>query len=138
MTVAQKLCRCKHGVFIIEHYFAWKSFSAVSEALISVYPDKEVRDKTTVRQLVTKLQTQEVFVCDKCSCIDKAARITAVPILRLLQLQHRDVAPRIQYSHSCPCFVREGVHVSSQGCILSGKVQLSRYRHAGDKEERSI
>jgi hypothetical protein len=32
-------------VFIIEHYFASKSFAAVREALTSVYSDKELPNK---------------------------------------------------------------------------------------------
>jgi hypothetical protein len=34
-------------VFIIEHYFASKSFAAVREALTSVYSDKELPNKRT-------------------------------------------------------------------------------------------
>jgi hypothetical protein len=33
-------------VFILEHYFALKSFAAVREAFSNVYPDKEVPKKT--------------------------------------------------------------------------------------------
>jgi hypothetical protein len=40
-------------VFIAEHYFASKSFAAVSEALSNVYHDKEVPDKTKIHRLVT-------------------------------------------------------------------------------------
>jgi hypothetical protein len=43
-------------VFIIEHYFASKSFAAVREAFSNAYPDKEVPNKTTVHRLVTKFQ----------------------------------------------------------------------------------
>jgi hypothetical protein len=62
MPVAQKLCGYEHAysrvecVFIVEHYFASKSFAAVREAISSVYPDKEVLNKTTVHQLVTKFR----------------------------------------------------------------------------------
>jgi hypothetical protein len=34
-------------VFILEHYFAMKSFTAVREAFFNVYSDKEVPNKTT-------------------------------------------------------------------------------------------
>jgi hypothetical protein len=42
-------------VFILEHYFASKSFTAVSEAFSNAYPDKEVPNKTIIR-VVTKFQ----------------------------------------------------------------------------------
>jgi hypothetical protein len=42
-------------MFILEHYFASKSFAAVREAFCSAYPDKEVPNKTTIHRLVTKL-----------------------------------------------------------------------------------
>jgi hypothetical protein len=41
-------------VFILEHYFASKSFSAVREAFSAAYPDKEVPNKTTIHRLATK------------------------------------------------------------------------------------
>jgi hypothetical protein len=41
-------------VLILEHYFASKSFAAVREAFSSAYPGKEVLNKTTIHQLVTK------------------------------------------------------------------------------------
>jgi hypothetical protein len=43
-------------VFILEHYFASKSFAAVREAFSNVYPDKEVPNKTTIHRLVTKFR----------------------------------------------------------------------------------
>jgi hypothetical protein len=39
--------------FILEHYFASKSFAAIREAFTNAYPDKEVPNKTTVHRLVT-------------------------------------------------------------------------------------
>jgi hypothetical protein len=63
-------------VFILEHYFASKSFAAVREAFSNAYPDKEVSNKT-MHRLVTKFP---VVVCDKCSSSDKTAEIMAVPI----------------------------------------------------------
>jgi hypothetical protein len=42
-------------VFILEHYFASKSFAAVREAFSNAYPDKEVPNKT-IRRLVTKFR----------------------------------------------------------------------------------
>jgi hypothetical protein len=65
-------------VFILEHYFASKSFAAVREAFSNAYPDKEVPNKTTIHRLVTKFR-DTVFACDKCSSSDKA-EITALPI----------------------------------------------------------
>jgi hypothetical protein len=41
-------------VFILEHYFASKSFATVREAFSNAYPDKELLNKTTVHRLVTK------------------------------------------------------------------------------------
>jgi hypothetical protein len=43
-------------VFILEHYFASKSFAAVREAFSNAYPEKEVPNKTTIRPLVTTFQ----------------------------------------------------------------------------------
>jgi hypothetical protein len=37
--------RVEHA-FILEHYFASKSFAAVREAFSNAYPDKEVPNKT--------------------------------------------------------------------------------------------
>jgi hypothetical protein len=42
-------------VLILEHYFTSELFVAVHEAFSSVYPDKEVPNKTTVYQLVRTL-----------------------------------------------------------------------------------
>jgi hypothetical protein len=47
------------SVFILEHYFASKSFAAVHEAFSNAYPDKEVPNKTTVHRLV-------IFRVDAC------------------------------------------------------------------------
>jgi hypothetical protein len=69
-------------VFILEHYFASKSFAAVREAFSNAYPDNEVGCR--IRQQYTYWQhnfgTQEVLVCDKCSSSYKAAEITVVSI----------------------------------------------------------
>jgi hypothetical protein len=43
-------------VFVLEHYFASKSFGAVREAFSNAYPDKEVTNKTTMHRLVTKFR----------------------------------------------------------------------------------
>jgi hypothetical protein len=73
MSLAQRLCRCKHGVFasrtvfILEHYFAPKSFAAVREEFSNAYPDKGVQNKTIIHLLVKTFGTQEVFFCHKCS-----------------------------------------------------------------------
>jgi hypothetical protein len=42
-------------VFILEHYFASKSFTAVREAFSNVFADKEVPSKTRTHRLVTKV-----------------------------------------------------------------------------------
>jgi hypothetical protein len=42
-------------VFILEDYFAMKSFTAVRKALSNAYPDKKVPNKIT-RRLATKFQ----------------------------------------------------------------------------------
>jgi hypothetical protein len=47
--------RTEH-VFILERFFASKSFAAVREAFSSVYPDKEVPNKTTVQRRVTAIR----------------------------------------------------------------------------------
>jgi hypothetical protein len=70
--------RAEH-VFILEHYFASKSFTAVREAFSYAYPYKEVPNKTTVQRLVTKFRGTE-SVCDKCSPSDKTSETTAVSI----------------------------------------------------------
>jgi hypothetical protein len=49
--IAQKSCRCEHGVsraerVVLEHYFASKSFASVREAFSDAYPDKEVPNNT--------------------------------------------------------------------------------------------
>jgi hypothetical protein len=43
-------------VFVLEHYIRSKLFATIHEAFINVYADKEVPNKTTVHQLVTKFQ----------------------------------------------------------------------------------
>jgi hypothetical protein len=57
--VSWKLCSSEHGVFtsrtvfILEHYFASKSFAVVREAFSNVYRDKKVPNKTSIHRLVT-------------------------------------------------------------------------------------
>jgi hypothetical protein len=41
-------------VFILEYYFASKSFAAVREAFSNAYPDKEIPNKTTIHRMVRK------------------------------------------------------------------------------------
>jgi hypothetical protein len=48
-------------VFILEHYFASKSFAAAREAFSNPYLDKEVPNKTTIHGLVINFGTQEMF-----------------------------------------------------------------------------
>jgi hypothetical protein len=86
-------------VFILENYFASKSFAAVREAFSNAYPDKEVPNKTTIHQLVTKFRAQEVFVCDKCSSSDKTAILRPCRFQAVQRLQQRDTAARIEYCH---------------------------------------
>jgi hypothetical protein len=70
-------------MFILEHYFASKSFS-------SAYPDKEVTNNTAIhRHLTTSVDTGNV--CDKCWSSSKTAEITAVPISSESQLQQCDM-----------------------------------------------
>jgi hypothetical protein len=48
-------------VFILENYFASKSFAAAREVFNNVYPDKEAPNKTTIHRLVTKCWRMLVF-----------------------------------------------------------------------------
>jgi hypothetical protein len=99
-------------VFILEHYFASKSFVAVREAFSNAYPDKELPNKT-IHRLVTKFRDTG-SVCDKCSSSDKTAEITAVPISSSASAAttgQRDTAARIKYCHWFRRFVLEEVHV---------------------------
>jgi hypothetical protein len=50
-------------VFILEHYFASKSFAAVREAFSNAFLIKEVLNKTPVHRLVTKFRDTG-SVCD--------------------------------------------------------------------------
>jgi hypothetical protein len=50
-------------VFILEQYFAPKSFAAVREAFSNAYPDKEVPNKTTVHRLVTQFRNTGSVLC---------------------------------------------------------------------------
>jgi hypothetical protein len=50
------------GVFILEHYFASKSFVAVFEAFGNEHPDKEVLNKTTI-------QYNKISGHRKCLCV---------------------------------------------------------------------
>jgi hypothetical protein len=43
-------------VFILEHYFTFKSFVAVRQVFSNAYPDKEVPNKTAKHGLVTKFR----------------------------------------------------------------------------------
>jgi hypothetical protein len=51
-------------VFILEHYFATKSFAAVREAFRNAYSDKAVPNKTTIHRLVTTFRDTG-SVCDR-------------------------------------------------------------------------
>jgi hypothetical protein len=67
-------------MFVIEYYFASKSFATVREAFNNASPNKEVPNKTTVHRLLTTFWTHKVFVCDKCSSSDRTTEITDVQI----------------------------------------------------------
>jgi hypothetical protein len=48
---------CVHErVFILQYYFASKSFAAACEAFRNGYPVKQVPNKTTIHRLVTKFR----------------------------------------------------------------------------------
>jgi hypothetical protein len=53
-------------MFILEHYFASKSFVAVREAFSNAYPDKEVPNKRTMHRLVTEFRVD--------ACVREAGR----------------------------------------------------------------
>jgi hypothetical protein len=53
-AVANMMYSRAERVFILEHYFALKSFAAVREAFSNVYPDNEVPNKKIIHRLVTK------------------------------------------------------------------------------------
>jgi hypothetical protein len=65
-------------VFILEHYFASKSFAAVREAFSNAHPDKEVPNKTTIHRLVTKFWGQGKDCLCQVLISDKTSEITAV------------------------------------------------------------
>jgi hypothetical protein len=48
-------------VFILEHCFTSMSFATVREGFSSAYTDKEVPNKTTVHQLITKFRDMRKF-----------------------------------------------------------------------------
>jgi hypothetical protein len=55
---------CFHEcVFILEHYFASKSFAAVREAFSNACPDKKIRNKTTIHELLTKFRDRKERDC---------------------------------------------------------------------------
>jgi hypothetical protein len=56
--------RAEH-VFILEHYFASKSFAAVREAFSNSYPDKEVPNKTTTIHLLVTKSRDTGGICDR-------------------------------------------------------------------------
>jgi hypothetical protein len=68
--VAQKLCRCEHGVFTIRTCVHSRTllliavFSNVRETFSNPYPDKEVPKKTIIHRLVTTFRNTG-SVCDR-------------------------------------------------------------------------
>jgi hypothetical protein len=56
--------RAEH-VFILEHYFATKSFAAVREAFSNAYRDKEVPNKTIHQVVTTFRETESVCVPER-------------------------------------------------------------------------
>lgn len=45
--------------FILNHYFASKSFAAVRETYSNAYPDKEIPSKTAIHRLVTQFRVDD-------------------------------------------------------------------------------
>jgi hypothetical protein len=65
------------SVFILQHYFASKPFSAAREAFSNTYPDKELPNKTTEHRLVNNVSGHknlrvyeflDIF-CDCCKAV---------------------------------------------------------------------
>jgi hypothetical protein len=118
--VAQKLCKSEQDVFttehgfILEHYFASKSFAAVREAFSNAYPDKEVPNKTTIQRLVTK--SNKISGHNKCLFVTSAHRATKqlnngrTHFKQCLSCNNGIRLDELKYCHWCR-FVREGVHV---------------------------
>jgi hypothetical protein len=96
-------------VFILEHYFASKSFAAVREAFSNVYPDKEVPNKTTVHREVTTFR--KILSVTNAHRATKQLKLRPYRFQAARQLQQRDTAARIQYWHRFHRFVCKGVHV---------------------------
>jgi hypothetical protein len=61
-AVANMVYSRAEGVFILERYFASKSFAAVREVFSNAYTDKEVPNKIIIHRLVTTFQ-DTVSVC---------------------------------------------------------------------------
>jgi rRNA maturation protein Rpf1 len=74
-------------VFILEHYFASKSFPAVREAFSSAYPDKDVPNMTTIHRLVTKFRRQEVFAVTSAHRVTKQMKLRPYRFQAVHQLQ---------------------------------------------------
>jgi hypothetical protein len=110
-SVAQRFCRCKHGVFTLEHYTATKSFAALHEAFSNAYPDTEVPNKATVHRLVTKLRDTRNI------CVTSVRRVTKQPKLRPCRFQAVHHFARIGYGFKnslltlVSSFSAAGVHV---------------------------
>jgi hypothetical protein len=65
-------------VFIIEYYFARKSFADIREAFSNAYPDKDVTNMTTIQLLVPKCRDKKCLSVT--SAHEATAEIMAVPI----------------------------------------------------------
>jgi hypothetical protein len=102
-------------VFILERYFVSKPFCALREAFNNACHETEVPNKTTIHRLVTKFRTQEVFICDKRSSSDKAAKMTAVPISSSASAAATGCGCRNPYSHWFCSVLLEGANVKQLG-----------------------
>jgi hypothetical protein len=67
IQVAQNYAGAKmvysRAVFILENYFATKSFSALPEAFSNAFPDKEILNKTTIHRLASKYRDARLREC---------------------------------------------------------------------------
>jgi hypothetical protein len=80
-------------VFIFEHYFASKSFAALREVFSNTYPGKNVTNKTTTRQLVTKFR--DIVMCFSVATARRATELLKLRPYRFQsvhQLQQWDTA----------------------------------------------
>jgi hypothetical protein len=70
----------EQNVFILEHYFASKSFLLLLKHLVKNALTRKYRTRQQITDWQQHFGTEEVFVCDQCLLSDKRAYITAAPI----------------------------------------------------------